>query len=911
MKNNISICFIITLLALTSLFSQQKQHWTSSVLYQNYTDSNFYKCDFIKNGIMKLPARFTFGSFYFTQFWLIDTLCLIDNFSVEVKIKNTPSENGISCYDIYFCIYGLNNSHLLSALMGSNSCQSYSGIDVNGYYILNSPQLIFDSNNWNIYKYKFKNNVLNFSINDINRIALPYEGNFCYITNIFISLKGNGSVDWIKVYDENDSLYYYEEFLDCNNLVSPPPCQVAVNPSLVITQNSPLCEGDTLFLDANSSDNNVEYHWTGPNGFTSIEKSPSIPDVRENMSGDYECKIINKGNCTNGKNKTTVRIYQKPTVTLNCANSNPCNEDSTLIIIINYNSKFHYKWSTGDTLQNLVVRKSGDYYVDVTDSNGCTGKSNIISVNFNSVSVSISCNNTNPCIGDSTIIVIDNYTIENNYKWSTGDTTQIIVVTDSGFYYVDITDSNGCKGRSNLIQINYRNSIPVSISCPDTNPCQGDSALIIINNFNPIYHYSWSIGESTQNIYAKSSGNYYVEVTDSNGCKNMSNIITINFSNEIPVLISCSTYKPCYGDSVSITIDNYNPKNKYKWSTGDSSISITVKETGQYYVEVIDENGCKGKSNIIKVEFLNISDVTISCNNPNPCKDDSAFIKIDNYNPKFKYRWSTGDSSESIYAKTPGNYDVEVIDSNGCKGKSNIININFNELQGIIIENEPPDTLIFDSVGVGGITYKKIKIRNPSKDTLEINNVILFRNIEFSIPQSQLPLILLPSEIKELTVYFATNKFGVHCDTLFLSGLCVDIKMILIGISTSNQSSGLSKCNIPITIRTISDSQKIIIEPPNPNPITNSVNIIFTIVDNNLENNNLTEEQIKCELIDFLGSKININYNVELIRTNNLVSGKISGYLKNYLSNGYYILRCKLIINNTSFSQSFPILLIQ
>ena len=47
------------------------------------------------------------------------------------------------------------------------------------------------------------------------------------------------------------------------------------------------------------------------------------------------------------------------------------------------------------------------------------------------------------------------------------------------------------------------------------------------------------------------------------------------------------------GDSVALFASFGND---YFWSTGETTPNITVKEAGQYYVEVQDENGCFGAS---------------------------------------------------------------------------------------------------------------------------------------------------------------------------------------------------------------------------------------------------------------------------------------------------------------------------
>lgn len=52
-----------------------------------------------------------------------------------------------------------------------------------------------------------------------------------------------------------------------------------------------ICIGETLQLRC-ASLGNTTYRWTGPNGFTSTEQNPTIPNAQVNMSGDYTVSVI-------------------------------------------------------------------------------------------------------------------------------------------------------------------------------------------------------------------------------------------------------------------------------------------------------------------------------------------------------------------------------------------------------------------------------------------------------------------------------------------------------------------------------------------------------------------------------------------------------------------------------------------
>ncbi|GGG42076.1 T9SS type A sorting domain-containing protein [Christiangramia forsetii] len=58
------------------------------------------------------------------------------------------------------------------------------------------------------------------------------------------------------------------------------------------SSNTPICSRGTLMLFANSSETNISYNWTGPNGFNRTnEQNPTINNATAAMSGDYSVSI--------------------------------------------------------------------------------------------------------------------------------------------------------------------------------------------------------------------------------------------------------------------------------------------------------------------------------------------------------------------------------------------------------------------------------------------------------------------------------------------------------------------------------------------------------------------------------------------------------------------------------------------
>lgn len=112
-----------------------------------------------------------------------------------------------------------------------------------------------------------------------------------------------------------------------------------------------------------------------------------------------------------------------------------------------------FKWNTGDTLNSITVKKSGNYYAKTT-----SGKCQITSdtIYFSLISLDNlkvkALGDTSFCYGDSVKLeAIGGY----NYKWSSGAyATPSIYAKQEGEYYVAVSDTiNGCYFRSNSINV--------------------------------------------------------------------------------------------------------------------------------------------------------------------------------------------------------------------------------------------------------------------------------------------------------------------------------------------------------------------------------------------------------------------------------------------------------------------------
>lgn len=158
------------------------------------------------------------------------------------------------------------------------------------------------------------------------------------------------------------------------------------------------------------------------------------------------------------------------------------------------------------------------------------------------------------------------------------------------------------------------------------NLCEGDTAELSLNtNFSS---YLWCpTGETTSSINVTSSGNYSVQVTNSNGSVISSNVLHLDF-NSNPSIPTISLIGSNLQSSVSQNYQWYLNGNPI---SGANSQTFTPQVSGDYAVEVTNNNGCSNISDVFNYSVSSISNENHYSNIfPNPFKDKIFYEFVSN-----------------------------------------------------------------------------------------------------------------------------------------------------------------------------------------------------------------------------------------------------------------------------------------
>jgi len=474
------------------------------------------------------------------------------------------------------------------------------------------------------------------------------------------------------------------------------------------------------------------------------------------QSGSYTVIVSDTNDCGAISSPINVVVHLLPTPVITA--SGPltfCEGDSVLLDAgADYDL---YSWSGGQTSRYITVKSSGVYSVTVRDVNGCSALSPAVNVNVNSrPNPMITVNGRIQfCEGGSTELDAgDGY---KSYQWSSGETTQRITVTKSGNYYVRVFNSFDCEALSQVVQITVFNK-PTPVIVPDGPITFCEGGKVMLDGGAGYSSYLWSNGEKTQRIEVKTSGSFSVEVLDGNGCSAVSPAVLVTVhTNPKPVITVLGTTSFCSGDSV--VLDAGSGFTRYRWSNGETTQRIAAKISGSYTVETDYATGCQGISPAIDVTVFVKPVPLITPMGPTTfCDGDSVELRAQ---AGFaSYLWSTGSGKESIVIKSSGTYNVTVVDSNGCVGTSQSIDVQVHPLPAIPSITQVRDSLfsspetsyqwLLDGLPISGATSKSVRVIRSGVYSVRVTNIFgcssLSASLSLTVAETSIELPVIEAE---------------------------------------------------------------------------------------------------------------------------------------------------------------------
>jgi len=295
------------------------------------------------------------------------------------------------------------------------------------------------------------------------------------------------------------------------------------------------------------------------------------------------------------------------------------------------------------------------------------------------------------CEGNSIILNAGN---EQGFcVWSDGTigaNINTITVADTGIYWAKITNSDGC-GTTDSIHVgwfpkaifNEDNLVITPTSCSGSN---GSITGIVIGGIVPDY-WEWYDGSgnllSTDiDIYGLSVGNYFLHVTDNNGCLTISNSYTVTDGGDIQITDVAPSDSHCSQNNGTINITaSSGAGNNFLYSILNGASGSWQPDSqfvdlpsGDYFIKVNDPSGCETvyENNPVVIENIEGPQLTaINVSNENDYLADGsiyleAIVDIGNIQYSIDSGYSFQTNNGLFENLSAGTYYCVVKDEFGC-----------------------------------------------------------------------------------------------------------------------------------------------------------------------------------------------------------------------------------------------------
>lgn len=469
------------------------------------------------------------------------------------------------------------------------------------------------------------------------------------------------------------------------------PAKPSISPN-----NSPVttCQGQPVFFTASPAD---AYQWV-LNG--NPIQGATLQSYMANFAGTYSVIVYTNGlDCGTESDQVEVIFNPRPqpTITANGATTF-CQGGS---VLLSSTPGDNYQWYrngaaiSGQIGQTYTATTSGNYYVIVTNSFGCQGTSN---------SITVTTNNSPPkpaIVPGGLVSICEGQTRTLNapngftYQWFQdglplqGETNRTYVVSTSGFYTVQVTNNSGCSNTSDPteVRVNPIPAKPTITSSGSTGICKGESVTLTSSSASVYQWYKDGVAlqnENNRDYVATQSGSYSVAVTSGAGCSAESDptVVTV-FVSDKPAVTPSGPIDYCSNTTATL-VSSYTEGNQWYLDGvllgGETNDTIEASAPGNYKT-IVTISGCVDSSAAVVVNELPAPakpDITPNVADTARCAGQTVQFTTTASLPK---QWLkdgqpiSGATNSTLIVGNSGVYSVQVTAANGCTEVSDEVNV--------------------------------------------------------------------------------------------------------------------------------------------------------------------------------------------------------------------------------------------
>ena len=427
----------------------------------------------------------------------------------------------------------------------------------------------------------------------------------------------------------------------CTSETSVTVTEEAAQPTIVAKGGMLDCNNPMTTFVVNTDATDLTYSWTGPNGFTSNEKTPTVA-----IAGNYQLVAGKGAGCTITTAVIVEENYTTPTIAIK-GEAITCAKNKVTLKALSNDNIQTYSWAdiNGKISQNetIDVTEAGTYQLTVTNENGCaTSEMFTVNAETDLPAFELKANDLTCATPTSELKVVYSGT-DLNFAWTGPEnftsTEANPTVSIAGTYEVLVSRDNGCSTTA-AVTITQMATSTISFAATTAISCNHEIVTIDATastlTENVLVEWATEDGNIIHKvndlmISVDQPGTYALTVRDlETECVTIQ-AIKVEGTPAIAARIDNDQLLNCVQSSLTLSANNgdYSESTVFNWVTDNGNIisnaaarEIEVNAPGFYTLLVTDTiTGCSDatftKVNEAARPVANLATPTmITCNQP-------------------------------------------------------------------------------------------------------------------------------------------------------------------------------------------------------------------------------------------------------------------------------------------------------
>lgn len=484
-------------------------------------------------------------------------------------------------------------------------------------------------------------------------------------------------------------------------------CWNEAKPKASLTASATIiCENESVSFFDQSANKPTAWHWSFPGGNPS-ESSAQNPVVTYPAPGDYNVTLTTSNQAGSDTNLKTnyIKVNPKPAISLIANASSICAGDVTMITAVGADS---YHWiSTPGIIFNsgnsITASPIATAVYQATGKNvfGCTSELKNVTITVHELpSVAITSTTKTICLGNAVTL---NAKGAATYRWlpTNGlDTDEGATVkahpSGTSTYTVTGTNDFGCTNIA---------TVKIAVSTMDPPKLSVSGAVL---SSTSAAAYQWHMngkpisGATSQTFEAFDNGDYHIEAFNSDGCSNVSDVLTLTLNVKPVSVLAASRTKVCAGGTITFADESLNAPTSRNWiiqggspatSTAKNPV-VTFKTAGTYDVKLITSNRAGSDTMVMKnyITTYPTPVISVAADRSAICKGDTLTITASGAET---YQWtpakgiiSAQDNRLTVAPESATVFNATGKNIFGCVSKVNHVTVSVNDLPNITVSTK-------------------------------------------------------------------------------------------------------------------------------------------------------------------------------------------------------------------------------